>query len=106
MKREIWLFLFFTCLHAVSWAQTKQITGAVSRQGTNENLAGVTVTVKGTSIITSTNSEGKFTINVPEGNRVLVISSVGYRTQEVNIGDRTTLTVPLEEQATQLTDVV
>jgi TonB-dependent starch-binding outer membrane protein SusC len=105
MKMKV--YLSFLCLLLCGFAiAQKTVTGQVSKQGTTENLAGVTITVKGTSVRTSTNAEGRFSINVPAGSNTLVLSSVGYRNQEISIGDRTTITVSLQEESSTLTDVV
>src|SRR5687768_3181551 len=106
MKRKFFLFLLLICFGFFTWAQTKQVSGRVTKQGTTENLTGVTVTVKGTSTITTTNTEGHYTIIVPGNNSVLVFSSVGYATQELNVGDRTTVDVAFAEQTSTLEEVV
>ena len=106
MKRKVCLsFLFLLCAVA-TWAQTRQVSGRVSKQGTSENLAGVSVTVKGTATVATTNAEGRYSINVPANSNTLVISSVGFRQQEVNIGDRTNLDIVLQEEAAVMSDVV
>ena len=52
------------------------------------NLAGVTVTERGTSNATSTDNNGRFSINVSSNNSVLIFSSVGYKSQEVQANRR------------------
>ncbi|HTI09432.1 MAG TPA: TonB-dependent receptor [Puia sp.] len=71
-------------------------------------LAGVTVTLKGTSVATSTDSSGNFIIEIPEGNRkdVLVFSSVGFSTLEVPLGGQTHLDIQLQSDIKNLNDVV
>ena len=49
----------------------------------NEGLPGVTVLVKGTTNGTTTDPNGGFSLNVPDGNGTLVVSFIGYQTQEV-----------------------
>lgn len=81
------------------------ITGRV----TDENgtaLSGVSVTLRGTTTGASTNAEGRYSINVPSLNGTLVFSYVGYTTQEVAIGGRSTIDVRLAAATTQLNDVV
>jgi TonB-linked SusC/RagA family outer membrane protein len=58
-------------------------------------LPGVSIVVKGTSTGTNSDTEGNFTINVPEGNTILIVSSVGFKTQEVNVAGKTTITIAL-----------
>src|SRR6476469_6961809 len=54
------------------------------------NLAGVTVTERGTNNATSTDNNGRFSINVSGNNSVLVFSSVGYKSQEVPVAGQST----------------
>lgn len=60
-----------------------------------EPVASASVTVKGTNIGTTTGNNGEFSISVPEGKKILVISSVGYNVTEVNIGTGGFVTVTL-----------
>src|ERR1700752_1742375 len=66
----------------------KQVTGTV-RGDQNKPLAGITVSVKNTNIGTSTNENGGFSIQVPQGSDVLSFSGVGYKSLEVSIGTQT-----------------
>ncbi len=69
-------------------------------------LPGVTVLVQGTSLGTTTNSDGMFTLNAPEGSK-LVISFVGYATQSVAVtAGMPALTLALREDTKQLNEVV
>jgi TonB-linked SusC/RagA family outer membrane protein len=58
-------------------------------------LPGVTILIKGTTTGTNTDANGNFTLNVPEGKTMLVLSSVGYQTQEVNVEGKTSITVAM-----------
>ena len=62
--------------------------------------------VKGTNKGVTTDLNGNFSITVPDDNAVLVISYVGYKTQEIPVGSQTNLTVALAAGSEQLTDVV
>ncbi|GAB3823306.1 SusC/RagA family TonB-linked outer membrane protein [Hymenobacter jeollabukensis] len=69
-------------------------------------MPGVTVIVKGTTLGTSTNAEGQFSLNVPEGS-TLVISAVGFMKQEIPVSGATTgLDVKLQEDLQALGEVV
>lgn len=108
MKAKIYL-LFFLCLcGGIAWGQTRQITGQVTKAGTSEPVPGVTVTLKGSKKGTATNADGKFTISVPATGTVnLVFSSVGFTSQEVNVGSNGSADVSLvEAAASTLNDVV
>lgn len=66
---------------------------------------GITITVKGTRRGTATGTDGSFTIQANKGN-ILVFSSVGYVTQEVLIGDETSISITMQEEKRQLNEVV
>lgn len=86
-------------------AQQKTVSGVVTKDG--EAVSGVTVTVKGTKTATATNNNGRFSISVPDkANTVLVFSSVGFKSQQVTVGNQTTFNISLEEEASSLSDVV
>ena len=59
-----------------------------------EGLIGATLVVKGTARGTVTDDEGKFSLNVPDGS-TLVVSYIGFETQEVEVGDQTNITITL-----------
>ncbi|QKZ15782.1 TonB-dependent receptor [Spirosoma sp. KUDC1026] len=70
-------------------------------------IPGATVVVKGSSSLgTSTDAEGAFILNVPDGTTTLVVSSIGYTSQEVPIGNQTQLTVTLQSDVKALNEVV
>ncbi|MCF6361481.1 MAG: TonB-dependent receptor [Cyclobacteriaceae bacterium] len=76
---------------------------------TDENgdpLPGASVAVKGKNIGVSTDIEGAFSLNVPDGSTTLVISFVGYKTLEVEIGGRQFLDIQLETDIASLSEVV
>ncbi len=75
----------------------------VDEKGTG--LPGVNVLVKGTSNGTQTDADGRYTIQAPDG-ATLVFSFVGYTTQEVAVGGRSTVDAALALDAKSLTDVV
>ena len=95
------LFLTFTG----AFGQGVSVSGRVSGES-GEALPGVTVLVKGTTNGTATDAEGKFSLNVPEGGGTLVVSFIGYLTQEVPINNRTTINVSLAPDAKALEEVV
>jgi len=68
-------------------------------------LPGVSVKVKGGTLGTSTNTEGKFSLNVP-GDAILVISYIGYERQEVGVDGKTNLTISLKPTSNNLNAVV
>lgn len=83
MKLFLALLLFFT---ANVLAQTKSVTGEVYSTGENEPLVGATVKVKGSKIATSTDIDGKFTLNgLQPSDKYLEISYVGFEPKTVEI---------------------
>lgn len=69
-------------------------------------VAGATVVLKGTNVGTMTDADGAFSINVPDGNAVLVIQFLGFISQEITVGNQSVITVLLEDDITQLSTVV
>jgi len=86
--------------------QTHKVTGTVTSASTGETLPGVTILVKGTEIGTITGMDGKYSIEVPDANSVLVFSYVGYITQEININGRSVVDVTLQVSIEALDEVV
>ncbi|RZM21392.1 MAG: SusC/RagA family TonB-linked outer membrane protein, partial [Pedobacter sp.] len=82
-----------------------QVRGKITGEG-GVALAGVSVQVKGSTVGTTTNADGEFTINVPDENSTLVISSVGYDIQEVALAGRTEIAVALVTAAKAIEQVV
>src|SRR5215218_7384354 len=106
MKRKFCLSLFACLSFVFAWSQTRQVTGRVVSDSARA-LSGVNVTVKGSTSGTSTDNQGRYSISVPEGtNVVLVFSSVGFGTQEVAVGNRTTIDQTLYSTSAALQDVV
>lgn len=89
----------------VTTAVDQLITGTVADEK-GEPLPGVSVLLKGTQRGTTTNSQGTFQLGVPDKGSVLVFSFVGYQTQEISIGNQTTLTIRLAADDKALSEVV
>jgi TonB-linked SusC/RagA family outer membrane protein len=69
-------------------------------------LPGVNVVVKGTTIGTVTDNGGNFSINVPNGDVVLVLSFIGYKTKEIPLNAQSVINVSLESETTTLDEMV
>ena len=85
-------------------AQQKTITGVVV-DGRGEPLIGVSIQEKGTSNGTITGLDGDFSLNVSAGS-TLIFSYIGYKSEEVVVGERTSINVTLNEDSEQLDEVV
>ena len=85
--------------------QNMVITGTVT-DAEGETLPGVNVVIKGTSTGTVTNSNGVYTIPVPNRNTALDFSYIGFISVEMVVGNRTIINITLEEDNYQLNEVV
>ncbi|RZK66099.1 MAG: SusC/RagA family TonB-linked outer membrane protein, partial [Pedobacter sp.] len=106
--RKIFTSLFFLCVLLTglsSMAQVKTVTGKITSSDDSGPLPGASVKIKGSTTGTSTDSNGSFTIQVPSSSAVLVISLIGYKTQEVTVGNRTTIALALASDSQQLEEV-
>ena len=102
-RRILLLFLFLAASHTLL-AQGRVVTGTV-KDADGGALVGVTVQVKGTTVGTLTDAQGKFSI--PAGAKdVLSFSYVGYVSQEIPVGNRTTIDLALSTEVSQLGEVV
>jgi len=102
------LMLFVLALAAVSFAngQTVQVTGTVTSQEDGLSLPGVSVTVKGTTLGTLTDADGRYSLAVPQGANTLVFSFIGMKAQEIAIQGRTRIDVVLVPDLVGLDEVV
>ena len=85
--------------------QGKKVTGVVV-DGTGEPVIGANVVVKGTTNGTITDFDGNYTIEGVSANDVLVISYIGYLSQEVPVGNQSMIKVTLKEDTQTLDEVV
>jgi TonB-linked SusC/RagA family outer membrane protein len=105
MRHIFMLHLLLFISTAGAWAQGNAVTGRVTDEK-GAGLPGVTVVVKGTTVGTSTDGDGNFSLNVPNGNGTLVVSFIGYSPQEVPIDNRATVNITLAPDAKALSEVV
>ena len=93
------------CMLPLSMATAQSIVKGIVNDESGEPIIGATVKVQGSSEGTITDFNGNFSIKAAS-NATLVISYVGYTTQEVNVGGKNNITVTLAEDNTTLNDVV
>lgn len=106
MKKKVFLFLLcFSCL-AISWGQSRQITGRVISDSSGSPLPGTTVSVKGAKNATSTNANGQFVISVENKDAILLFSHIGFTTKEVSVANQTSIDVSLSTAVGVLDEVV
>ncbi len=108
MAPRIVTMILLGCLYASIplFAQNITVKGKVTSQDDGTGLPGVSIVVKGTSIGTTTDAEGQFSLNAPDQNAVLVFSFIGYKTQEVVVGTQTTFDIAMTSDVETLSEVV
>jgi len=106
MKRLLSIVIAFLLTTMVAFGQNREVTGVVTDTDSGSPVPGANVTVKGTSTGTATDANGKFTLSVPADVNTLVISFVGYSTQEIAIPASNYVSVSLVSSANELEEVV
>lgn len=87
-------------------AQDRTVSGRVTSTEDGSPLPGVNVVLKGTTVGTATDADGRFTLSVPSTGGALVFSFIGLESKEIEIGDRSVVDVSLALDVTQLSEVV
>jgi TonB-dependent starch-binding outer membrane protein SusC len=107
LKKKGLLFLILSVILSTLnlFAQEKTVTGNVLDENKNP-FPGVYITVKGTTTGTITNTEGVFKLNNLSNEDVLVFSFMGYKKQEINVGNSSEFNVTLEPEIIGLDEVV
>ncbi|MFV0418943.1 MAG: SusC/RagA family TonB-linked outer membrane protein [Dysgonomonas sp.] len=115
------LFVSICCMsvamtaNAHSWANgaepVEQNQDKISVKGIVSNnfgelLPGVTVNIRGTTNATSTDVNGEFTITVPSDTTVLVFRYIGFKTEQVVVGNKRVISVVLAEESTMLDEAI
>lgn len=90
----------------MAMAQDRAVTGTVTAAEDNSAVPGVTVVLKNSTVGTTTDQNGKYTINAPGANATLVFSAVGFASQEIAVGNRSTLDVKLGVDLKTLNEIV
>jgi TonB-linked SusC/RagA family outer membrane protein len=105
IKKKIFImFLLTGLLHVQIYAQDIKISGSVYDDN-NELLAGITVSVRGTTQGVVTDDKGEYTLNVPNDSCILVFSALGYQTQEAKVGSRRIVSVIMKEEVEEIGEV-
>ncbi|NDV67873.1 TonB-dependent receptor [Dysgonomonas sp. 25] len=98
--------IFLTSLHLTAQNQQKiTVTGKVIEKATNEPIIGAGISIKGTTSGTMTDIDGTFELEAARGS-VLVISYLGFRTQELPVAEQSSFTIAMDEDVEQLDEVV
>lgn len=99
----------FTLVLAISappaFAQVP-VSGTVTSAGSGEPLAGVNIREQGTTTGTSTGGDGTYELTVSGPEAILVFTYIGFKPQEITVGDQRTINVSLEENIQMMEDLV
>ncbi len=105
LKQLLFKILIISLLPALSWAQSKQVTGKVTSKDDGNPLPGVNVLVMGTTRGTNADAEGFYSLEAEPGSS-LVFSFIGYKTISIPVGSQTVIDVTLEADITTLQEIV
>ncbi|OEK09502.1 hypothetical protein A8C32_12395 [Flavivirga aquatica] len=105
MKQKLFKKLLFLVVFITSiFTYAQNVTGTISDE--NGPLTGANVIVKGSTTGATADFDGKYSLTNVSSNAILVFSYIGYKTQEVLVGNQTKIDVTLTEDASQLNEIV
>jgi TonB-dependent starch-binding outer membrane protein SusC len=96
---------FLLLLTTTAWSQSRPVTGTIKSSEDGLALPGVSVLEKGTNNGTVTDANGYFSISVGD-QATLLLTFIGYKNQEVNVGAESEINISMEEDVTELSEVV
>ncbi len=103
---KLFPLLIVSLLLSAAAISQKTVTGKVTSATDNQPLAGASVSVKGTSVGTTTGADGGFSLSVPAAKNIIVISTVGYEDVEVDVSNTSTVSAALKTATGSLNEVV
>lgn len=103
--RRLWLAMCLFLIGTIAFAQQKTVSGTVT-DANKQPVSGASVVVRGTTMGTTTDEQGRFTITVPNDQARLIVSYVGLDTREVAVGNNTSVDVSLTSTGSTLNEVV
>ncbi|TAH20552.1 MAG: SusC/RagA family TonB-linked outer membrane protein [Cytophagales bacterium] len=106
MKRLLLVGILSVFFFGYLSAQDRTISGTVTSGEDKSTLPGVNVVAKGTNVGVITDMDGKYKLSVPAGVTKLLFSFVGFTSQEVEIGNQTTIDIALAPDTKQLSEIV
>src|SRR3954469_6511481 len=105
MNRNLLLAIAMLCV-IDSYAQSRKITGQILAQD-NKPVVGATISVKNTILATAADNDGRFAIDIPEKvPAVLLITSIGYDSIEVEVADKSQVEITMIASAGKLQEIV
>ena len=105
VDKHVVLYKEGTIAYSGNAQQGIAITGVITDPD-GEPLPGATVKMKGSTQGTVTDSNGNYSLSVPDANATLVFSYIGYATQEIQVGNQRVINVKLQEDTHQIEEVV
>ncbi len=100
------MFLLLAFLSFGAFAQNRKVTGKITDKPTGQGIPGASVIIKGSTTGTTTNANGEFSLAVKDDNSFLLISSVGFQSQEIKVGNQSDIRVTLAEDVANLSEVI
>ncbi|KAA9347958.1 SusC/RagA family TonB-linked outer membrane protein [Larkinella humicola] len=92
---------------APAWSQqSRRVSGTIKLGTDNSPIPGVNVLIKGSTLGTTSDNNGRYSLEVSGTNPVLIYSFIGYKTEEVPVGNRSTIDVTMTENAEMLQEAV
>jgi len=98
-------FLAFIGLQVV-FAQTRNLSGTVTSGDDGSSIPGASVIIKGTTLGTVTDMDGKFSLKIPPTAKTLIVAFVGMASQEIAIGNQTTINIKMTAERLDVDEVV
>ncbi len=98
--------MLFPLAIGISMAQEKVVSGTVSSAADGSALPGVNVLIKGTSVGSITDVDGKYSLNVPANGKFIVFSYIGFMSEEIDIADRSVINMQMTADIKELTEIV
>ncbi|MGV3560018.1 SusC/RagA family TonB-linked outer membrane protein [Larkinella arboricola] len=106
LKRLLMASLCLLGTVGITYAQNRTITGKVTSGEDSSPLPGVNIVVKGTSRGATSDVNGTYSLSVPDNAQTLSFSFIGFKTTDVSVGNRTTVDVVLQPDASTLQEIV
>jgi len=106
MKQKLLCTLLLAGIFFSAMGQQVSITGTVTDAKDGSPMPGVNVIIENTTQGTVTDIDGKYTLNIPDKNAVVVFSFLSYTTQKITVGEQSVLNIKLGEDITKLDEVV
>jgi len=106
MKRFLFILSLIVCANALAFSQsgTKNVQGQIKDDG--GILPNATIKVKGTTVGTVSDGDGNYQIQLPADSDTLLFSFLGYKTQEIAVGNQTIINVTMIIESTELEEMV